>query len=79
MAEQGKSFGAELRRRRVAAGLSLAQLAARIHYSKGYLSKIETGHKPPGSSCTVPSGVEAGLRNSRTSTTVVSSSERPRR
>jgi transcriptional regulator with XRE-family HTH domain len=48
MAEQGKSFGAELRRRRVAAGLSLAQLAARIHYSKGYLSKIETGHKPPG-------------------------------
>lgn len=48
MAEQGKSFGVELRRRRVAAGLSLAQLADRIHYSKGYLSKIENGGKPPG-------------------------------
>jgi DNA-binding XRE family transcriptional regulator len=39
-------FGAELRRRRVAAGLSLGGLAQRVHYSKSYLSKIERGRKP---------------------------------
>jgi DNA-binding XRE family transcriptional regulator len=47
MGRQGSSFGSELRRRRVGAGLSLAQLAGRLHYSKGHLSKIETGTKPP--------------------------------
>lgn len=36
-------FGVELRRRRVAAGLSLGALARRVHYSKGYLSKVESG------------------------------------
>src|SRR5436305_12266592 len=40
-------FGAELRRRRTAAGLSLGQLAARTHYSKGHLCKVEQGTKPP--------------------------------
>jgi len=44
--EQAKLFGAELRRLRMEAGLSLPQLAALVHYSKGYLSKIETGRKP---------------------------------
>jgi transcriptional regulator with XRE-family HTH domain len=39
-------FGAELRRLRVAAGISLARLAAELNYSKGHLSKIETGQKP---------------------------------
>jgi len=39
-------FHIELRRRRHAAGLSLADLAAATHYSKGYLSKVETGRKP---------------------------------
>jgi transcriptional regulator with XRE-family HTH domain len=39
-------FHVELRRRRLAAGLSLADLAAATHYSKGYLSKVETGRKP---------------------------------
>ena len=39
------SFGIELRRRRVAAGLSLATLAARVHYSTSQLSKVETGRK----------------------------------
>jgi transcriptional regulator with XRE-family HTH domain len=29
------------------AGLSLAKLSGRVHYSKGYLSKIETGLKSP--------------------------------
>ncbi|HVV21937.1 MAG TPA: helix-turn-helix transcriptional regulator [Pseudonocardiaceae bacterium] len=39
------TFGAELRRRRQLAGLSLGELAKNIHYSKGYLSKIESGDK----------------------------------
>lgn len=41
------TFGAELRRRRKAAGLSLTELAERTHYSKGYLSKVETGLATP--------------------------------
>ncbi len=41
------TFGAELRRRRRAAGLSLTELADRTHYSKGYLSKVETGLATP--------------------------------
>ncbi|HVB44086.1 MAG TPA: helix-turn-helix transcriptional regulator [Streptosporangiaceae bacterium] len=36
-------FGDELRRRRVKAGLSLRDLARLVHYSRGYLSKVETG------------------------------------
>jgi DNA-binding XRE family transcriptional regulator len=40
--------GAELRRHRRAAGLSLAELARRVHYSKGYLSRIENGHNTAG-------------------------------
>jgi tetratricopeptide (TPR) repeat protein/DNA-binding XRE family transcriptional regulator len=48
MAEQSDVFGVELRRLRTAAGLSLAVLAAQVHYSKGYLGKIETGFKQPG-------------------------------
>jgi transcriptional regulator with XRE-family HTH domain len=39
-------FGAELRRLRLAAGVSLTDLARQVHYSKGYLSKIETGDRP---------------------------------
>jgi hypothetical protein len=49
MTEQPDAFGVELRRRRVAAGWSLAALAKRVHYSKGHLGKIETGTKLPGS------------------------------
>ncbi|HKS48327.1 MAG TPA: helix-turn-helix transcriptional regulator [Amycolatopsis sp.] len=41
------SFGAELRRLRERAGISLSQLARQVHYSKGHLSKVESGHKPP--------------------------------
>src|SRR5262245_10711188 len=41
------SFGGELRRRRIDAGMSLATLAKLIHYSKSHLSKIETGVKRP--------------------------------
>ncbi|OKJ95141.1 DNA-binding protein [Streptomyces sp. CB03234] len=39
------SFSAQLRRLRLQRGLSLADLARQTHYSKGYLSKIETGAK----------------------------------
>ncbi|MFF8288605.1 helix-turn-helix domain-containing protein [Streptomyces sp. NPDC016309] len=38
-------FSARLRHLRLERGLSLADLARRTHYSKGYLSKIETGAK----------------------------------
>jgi DNA-binding XRE family transcriptional regulator len=41
------TFGAAVRRRRVAAGLSLSDLARRIHYSKSHLSKVETGRRAP--------------------------------
>ncbi|MFE7561346.1 helix-turn-helix domain-containing protein, partial [Kitasatospora sp. NPDC057500] len=39
-------FGSELRRLRQARGLSLTALSRLVHYSKGYLSKIENGTKP---------------------------------
>ena len=38
------AFGAELRR---AAGISLTELACRVHYSKSQLSKIENGRARP--------------------------------
>jgi hypothetical protein len=47
--EQLVPFGGELRRQRLAAGLSLGGLAQRVHYSKSYLSKIERGRKTPSS------------------------------
>src|SRR5262245_49938122 len=47
MADQPKTFGIELRRMRIAAGLSLTGLGDRLHYSKGHLSKIENGQKAP--------------------------------
>lgn len=40
-------FGSELRSRRVTAGLSLGELAGRVHYSKGHLSKVESRKKLP--------------------------------
>ncbi len=44
-AQATTSFPAQLRRLRRERGLSLADLARQTHYSKGYLSKIETGVK----------------------------------
>lgn len=41
------SFGANLRRMRAESGISLAQLAEKVTYSKSYLSKIENDLKPP--------------------------------
>lgn len=46
--DRSRLFADELRRTRSAAGLSLSELARRVHYSKGYLSKVETGAKPAG-------------------------------
>ncbi|MEV6669587.1 helix-turn-helix transcriptional regulator [Streptomyces sp. NPDC051162] len=48
MLEQLPTFGQELRRRRLEAHLSLAELGRLVHYSKGQLSKVERGLKPPG-------------------------------
>ncbi|MDO0931551.1 helix-turn-helix transcriptional regulator [Streptomyces sp. DG2A-72] len=45
--EQSHDFGRELRRRRLAARLSLQQLGQRVHYSKSQLSKVERGIKRP--------------------------------
>ncbi|MFD9939649.1 helix-turn-helix domain-containing protein [Nonomuraea sp. NPDC059023] len=45
--QETTAFGAELRRWRTLRGLSLTTLAERVHYSKGYLSKIENGGKRP--------------------------------
>lgn len=47
MSEELTLFGAELRRLRIAAGFSLTRMAGLMHYSKGYLSKVETGNKQP--------------------------------
>ena len=47
VSEEVVLFGAELRRLRIAAGFSLTRMAESLHYSKGYLSKIETGYKQP--------------------------------
>lgn len=40
-------LGQRLRRRRLAAGLTLEQLAAKAGFGKGYLSRIENGKKVP--------------------------------
>src|SRR5262245_42346987 len=36
-------FGAAMRSRRLAAGVSLRRLAGLVHYDKGYLSRVENG------------------------------------
>ena len=40
------SFGTALRQLREQQGISLTALARLVHYSKGYLSKVETGERP---------------------------------
>ena len=47
MVRQPIFFGGELRRRRLAADLSLTDLARLVHYSKAQLSKVERGLKAP--------------------------------
>lgn len=40
-------FGAELRRRREAAGLSQEQLGAKLNFTGSQVGKVETGERPP--------------------------------
>ncbi|MGW6745575.1 helix-turn-helix domain-containing protein [Streptomyces sp. NPDC055025] len=47
MVQQPNQFGRELRRLRLASGITLAVLAGIVHYSKGQLSKVERGIQPP--------------------------------
>ncbi|MFD3419921.1 helix-turn-helix domain-containing protein [Streptomyces decoyicus] len=44
---QPLAFGSELRRLRIDADLTLTGLASKVHYSKGQLSKVETGRQQP--------------------------------
>ncbi|MFC0436998.1 helix-turn-helix domain-containing protein [Kutzneria buriramensis] len=43
---KAQGFAAALRRMRHEQGLSLSQLSGLTHYSRGYLSNVENGHKP---------------------------------
>ncbi|EWM18987.1 helix-turn-helix domain-containing protein [Kutzneria sp. 744] len=43
---KAQGFAAALRRLRHTQGLSLSQLSGLTHYSRGYLSNVENGHKP---------------------------------
>ncbi|MGC5562933.1 helix-turn-helix domain-containing protein [Streptomyces sp. FR-108] len=45
MTIEDNALGAELRRRRVAAGLSLSELAHKVHCSRSFLSRVETGKR----------------------------------
>ena len=45
---RAREFGHELRRLRTERGLSLAELASAVHYSKSHLSKVENGAKTAG-------------------------------
>ncbi|MGQ0837738.1 ATP-binding protein [Actinokineospora sp.] len=57
-------FGVELRRLRLASGLSLSRLAERIHYSKGYLSKVENGVTAPNRALAALCELELGTNGS---------------
>ncbi|MFF0752372.1 helix-turn-helix domain-containing protein [Streptomyces sp. NPDC004267] len=63
--ESLSKFGPELRRRRLAAGMTLDGLAARVHYSKAQLSKVETGRQRPAPElarlCDVAVGAQGAL------------------
>ncbi|MBN6039297.1 helix-turn-helix domain-containing protein [Amycolatopsis sp. 195334CR] len=45
--ERPEVFGPRLRELRTGAGLSLTEFARRLYYSKGYVSRVETGVQPP--------------------------------
>lgn len=47
MTSPGEAFGPRLRALRVANGLSLSEFARRVFYSKGHVSRIETGAQMP--------------------------------
>jgi tetratricopeptide (TPR) repeat protein/transcriptional regulator with XRE-family HTH domain len=72
------TFGGELRRLRREAGVPLAALADRIHYSKGYLSKVETGVARPNSALAALCDIELGTGGTLAAL-VDGTSRRPRR
>ena len=72
------TFGAELRRLRREAGVPLAALADRIHYSKGYLSKVETGVARPNPAMAALCDIELGTGGTLAALVDVTS-QRPRR
>ncbi|MEV0910882.1 helix-turn-helix transcriptional regulator [Streptomyces hokutonensis] len=45
MAIEHDGFGAELRRRRIAAGMSLSELAGKVYCSRSFLSRVENGRR----------------------------------
>ncbi|MFF4594734.1 helix-turn-helix domain-containing protein [Amycolatopsis sp. NPDC001319] len=49
MSSLPETFGSRLRALRVAEGLSLSEFARRLYYSKGHVSRIETGAQSPSS------------------------------
>lgn len=42
-----KTVGSNIRRYRMAAGISQEELAARMGFDQGYVSKLEAGHRNP--------------------------------
>jgi helix-turn-helix protein len=70
-------FGEELRKRRLSAGLSLAALADRVFYTKGYLSKVENGLKPP--TADLAARCDAALDAGGALSTLVRAGDAPRR
>jgi len=64
--ESFKSFGVELRRLRIAAGLSLMDMQGRVFFSKSHLSKVENGVKAPSTDlarrCDEVLGAEGALK-----------------
>ncbi|MEV4319123.1 helix-turn-helix transcriptional regulator [Actinocrispum sp. NPDC049592] len=53
--DRADAFGTVLRTERQRRGVSLRELARLVHYSHGYLSKVERGVMPPNSSCGIRS------------------------
>ena len=47
MTDEHRRIGVELRRLRLDRGLSLGELSRRLHYDKGYLSRVESGTRRP--------------------------------
>ncbi|MGH3977697.1 MAG: helix-turn-helix domain-containing protein [Pseudonocardiaceae bacterium] len=47
MGEEREAFAAELRRLRASAGVSLGELATRVHANRGYLGHVEHGQRWP--------------------------------
>ena len=56
-----RRFGAEIRRRRIALGLRLIDLAPRAHVSPNYIGKIEHGHGGTDPSLGVAMSIARGL------------------